>query len=259
VPAALFDLQQIVPDGHHVATGGRIVATRGRTTATRGRTIDTRGRTIATRGRTIATGRHTIATDGRTIAPRGRNGATAGDTVATAGHNGDMPGRTVDTRGSSRRPPRSSGDPEVNSRASKLVEALVEWRTHAGKSQADTAERLSISRRVYALFEAGRWLPPHRERHFFAHTLHALDPRLGDGFARACGTTGEALGLPKPALVSAPSPAQARAAYDAAVYSAAEETEVPPRTARALVAAALTKLHEAGVAMDQAEGLGRRA
>ncbi len=169
-----------------------------------------------------------------------------------------MPGRTVDTRGSSRGHPRRSGDPEESPRAARLVAALLEWRTHAGKSQVDTAKLLSISRRVYALFEAGRWLPPERERHFFAHTLHALDPRLGAAFAHACGETADAFGLPQPALTSAPSAAQARAAYDAAVYSAAEETEVPPRTARALVAAVLTKLHEAGVAIDQAEGLGRR-
>ncbi len=202
-------------------------------------------------GRNVATRRRNFALQRRTI-------ATAGDTIATDGHNGTMPGRTVDTRGSSRGHPRRSGDPEESPRAARLVEALLEWRTHAGKSQVDTAKLLSISRRVYALLEVGRWLPPDRERHFFAHTLHALDPRLGAAFAHACGTTADALGLPKPAVTSAPSPAQARAAYDAAVYAAAEETEVPPKTARALVAAVVTKLHEAGVTMDQAEGLGRR-
>jgi hypothetical protein len=42
------------------------------------------------------------------------------------------------------------------------------------------------------------------------------------------------------------------------VYSAAEEAEVPPKTARVLVAAVIAKLREAGVTMRQAEDLGRR-
>jgi hypothetical protein len=63
--------------------------------------------------------------------------------------------------------------------------------------------------------------------------------------------------LPKPAA-AAPGAAQARVAYDAAVYSAAEEAEVPAKTARVLVAAVIAKLREAGVTMRQAEDLGRR-
>jgi hypothetical protein len=217
-----------------------------------GRNVATAGRNIATAGDIIATAGRNVATDGSTIATHGRTIATVGDIIATARHNRDTRGRSGGTRG-------PHGGREVSPRTTKLVEALVEWRARAGKSQADTAKVLSVSRRVYALFEAGRWLPPDRERHFFAHTLHGLDPRLGDAFARACGTTGEALGLPRPAVASAPGPVQARAAYDAAVYSAAEETDVPPKTARVLVAAVLAKLHEAGVTMGQAEGLVRRA
>jgi DNA-binding XRE family transcriptional regulator len=143
--------------------------------------------------------------------------------------------------------------------APKLVDALVEWRARERKSQAAVAEMLSIGRKTYMLFEDGRWLPPDREKHFFAHTLARLDPRLGEAFARACGATGEALGLAKPAVAPLPSPVQARAAYDAAVYSAAEEADVPARTARALVGAVLAKLREAGVTMGQAADLGRRS
>jgi DNA-binding XRE family transcriptional regulator len=145
----------------------------------------------------------------------------------------------------------------MSSGAPKLVDLLPEWRARERKTQGDVASVLSLSRKTYVFFETGRWLPSDREKHFFAHALHGLDPRLGDAFARACGTTGEALGLPKPAA-AAPGAAQARVAYDAAVYSAAEEAEVPPKTARVLVAAVIAKLREAGVTMRQAEDLGRR-
>ena len=211
-----------------------------------------------TAGLSLAPAGRTVATAGRTVATAGRTVATAGDIVATAGHNGDTRGRSGATRGSCVDTRKQNGSREVSARATKLVEVLLEWRARARLSQVEAAEVLSVSRRVYALFEAGRWLPPDRERHFFAHTLHGLDARLGDAFARACGTTGEALGLPKPALTPPPGPAQARAAYDAALYSAAEEADVPAKTARVLVAAVVARLREAGVTMGQAEDCGRR-
>ena len=123
----------------------------------------------------------------------------------------------------------------MNQRTPRLVEALLEWRARDRKSQATAAALLTISRKTYILFEAGQWLPPDREKHFFAHTLAGLDPHLGETFARACGTTAVALGLAKPGAAPPPSPAQARAAYDAAVYSAAEEADLPPKPARTLV------------------------
>jgi hypothetical protein len=147
----------------------------------------------------------------------------------------------------------------MSQRAPKLVDALLEWRARERKSQATAAELLSIARKTYMLFEAGRWLPPERERHFFAHTLAGLDPQLGETFARTCGTTSVALGLAKPTAAPTSSPAQARAVYDAALYSAAEEAELPPKTARTLLAAVLAKLREAGVTMGQAADFGRRA
>ena len=146
----------------------------------------------------------------------------------------------------------------MTQRARKLVDFLLEWRARDRKSQVDAAKMLSVARKTYLFLEAGSWLPPVREQHFFAHTLASVDPQLGDAFARACGTTGEALGLPKPALTPPPGPAQARAAYDAAVYSAAEEADVPAKTARVLVAAVVARLREAGVTMGQAEDCGRR-
>ena len=146
----------------------------------------------------------------------------------------------------------------MSQRTAELVDALLEWRARGGKSQATAAELLSISRKTYLLFEGGHWLPPDREKHFFAHTLAGLDPHLGETFARACGTTAAAFGLAKPAAAPPPSPAQARAVYDAAVYSAAEEADLPPKTARTLVAAVLAKLRDAGVTMGLAADFGRR-
>jgi DNA-binding XRE family transcriptional regulator len=147
----------------------------------------------------------------------------------------------------------------MTQRARKLVDALLEWRARDRKSQVDAAKMLSVARKTYLFLEAGSWLPPVREQHFFAHTLASVDPQLGEAFARACGTTGEALGLAKPAPAPLLAAVQARTTYDAAVYSAAEEADVPAKTARILVAAVIARLREAGVTMGQAEDCGRHA
>ncbi|HEX3344959.1 MAG TPA: helix-turn-helix transcriptional regulator, partial [Polyangiaceae bacterium] len=102
----------------------------------------------------------------------------------------------------------------------RLKQLLVEWRAREQWTQEDAAEFLSISARVYGLFETGRWRPSGRETHFFAHTLFGFDPALGEALARVCGTTPEALGLPAAAVAPPITDAHARAAYDAAVYAA---------------------------------------
>jgi DNA-binding XRE family transcriptional regulator len=208
-------------------------------------TVDTVTPTVATMTPTVATATPTVA--------------TTGDKLATARHNGDTRTPSGDTRGPSVHRRRHNREARMTQRARKLVDALLEWRARDRKSQVDAAKMLSVARKTYSFLEAGSWLPPVREQHFFAHTFASVDPQLGEAFARACGTTGEALGLAKPASASLLTAVQARTTYDAAVYSAAEEAAVPAKAARVLVAAVLAKLRDAGVTIGQAEDCGRRA
>lgn len=62
---------------------------------------------------------------------------------------------------------------------------LRTWRERAPATQDQVAAVLGISRKTYVLFESGRWFPSEREHHFFVHRLHALDPALGEAYARA--------------------------------------------------------------------------
>ncbi|HEY3816773.1 MAG TPA: hypothetical protein VGL81_06365 [Polyangiaceae bacterium] len=145
----------------------------------------------------------------------------------------------------------------MTARTPKLVDALLEWRARDRKKQEDAAALLSIARKTYVQLELGGWLPPVRERHFFAHTLHGIEPRLGVALAHACGTTPRALGLPVETKVAAPDDRHAETVYDAAVCVASEAADLPPRTVRAIVAAVVAKLEVAGVTMGQAADLGR--
>ena len=221
--------------------------------------LDTTARSVVPAGGTVDTVGYTVDTTVHTLATEMDKLATASDKPLTAGHNGGTRAPSGDPRRRSLHLRRQNREARMTQRARKLVDALLEWRAHDRKSQTAAAQVLSVSRKTYALFEAGSWFPPAREQHFFAHTLGRLDPRLAEAFAHAAGTTGEALGLRRPTVVSlpSPSPAQARTAYDAAVYSAAEDAEVPAKTARVLVAAVIAKLRQAGVTIRQAEDLGR--
>jgi hypothetical protein len=135
------------------------------------------------------------------------------------------------------------------------IDVLEAWRKRIHATQDEVAAALGISRRVYLLFETARWFPAPRERHFFVHRLHALDPEVGEACARILGGTAADFGVAPLAAAPPLDAAQARAAYDAAVYGAAEETDVPPPTARILVASVIEKLRQAGVTMEQAEEL----
>jgi DNA-binding XRE family transcriptional regulator len=163
----------------------------------------------------------------------------------------------VDVRRGDAEPDRWNDDKKMSNRAPDLIDALRQWRSRDRKTQEGGARSLSISRKTYLLFESGQWLPPVRERHFFAHVLHGIDPALAAAFARVCETTPQALGLPKKTTVVLLEAGPAKAVYDAAVYSAAETADIPAKTARALVAAVVKKLAEAGITMDQAAELGR--
>jgi DNA-binding XRE family transcriptional regulator len=219
---------------------------------TAGHSVVPVGHTVDIVGHTIDTARHSVDTVTPTV-------ANTGDKVVTVRHNGDTRTPSGDTRGPSVHRRRQNREARMTQRARKLVDALLEWRARDRKSQVDAAKMLSVARKTYLFLEAGSWLPPVREQHFFAHTLASVDPQLGEAFARACGTTGEALGLAKPAPAPLLTAVQARTTYDAAIYSAAEEADVPAKAARILVAAVIAKLCDAGVTMGQAEDCGRRA
>lgn len=135
------------------------------------------------------------------------------------------------------------------------IAALQTWREGVKATQDEVAAGLGISRKTYVLFESGRWFPSAREHHFFVHRLDALDPALGEAYARTMGCTSADFGVAPRGAAPSLDATQARAAYDAAVYGAAEEADVPPKTARLIVASVVAKLRHAGVTMEQAEQL----
>ena len=153
----------------------------------------------------------------------------------------------------------SRHNPGFEERLREFGSRLHDWRTDDQTTQEDLAATLGLSRRVYILLEQGRWAPRIREMHHMVHSLHKLAPSLAVSFANTVGTTPQDWGvaLPAPAasgqaLAPRVDARQARLAYDAAVYSAAEAADLPPRTLRPIVAAILSDLRDGGLTLEQA-------
>jgi DNA-binding XRE family transcriptional regulator len=138
---------------------------------------------------------------------------------------------------------------------------LREWRTESGATQEQMADTLVISRKTYVLFESSRWLPPMKEQAFTLKILHALDPALAEAFLAALDATVEDFAIPlaphgADAAAELPDE-QAKAAYDAAVYSTAEQFDMSPKAMRAIVTTLLEKMSASKLSMRKAAALAK--
>ena len=153
----------------------------------------------------------------------------------------------------------SRHNPGFEKRVRAFAARLEEYRMSDHTTQDVLAGALAISRKTYILLESGRWLPGPRERHHMVHVLHGFDPALAAAFAALYDTRLEEWGI-APAAHAAPLDArQARHAYDAAVYAAAEQADLPAKTLRPFVAAVLASLREAGMSLEQAVEVARES
>lgn len=81
---------------------------------------------------------------------------------------------------------------------------------------------------------------------------------LRDG-ARGLGHSPQVVAPAQQPAQPAISAKQARLAYDAALYAAAEEADLPPKVLRPIVAAILAELRDGGVTMTQAADVAKVA
>jgi DNA-binding XRE family transcriptional regulator len=155
----------------------------------------------------------------------------------------------------------SRHNPGFENRVRAFAARLEERRKAVNSTQNDMASALGISRKTYVLMESGRWLPAPRAGHHMVHVLHGFDPALAAAYAALYDNTVEDFGVAPPAPAAPPKldPQQARHAYDAAVYAAAEGEDIPAKTLRPVVAAVLAALHEAGMSLEQAAEVAREA
>ncbi len=152
--------------------------------------------------------------------------------------------------------------PGFEDRVRAFAVRLSDHRALESMTQDEMSIFLGISRKTYILMEQGRWLPGDRQGHQMIHQLHKLDPALAVEFAKLHDTTVESFGIAPPA----PAPAarrleaqHAKSAYDAAVYDAAEQAEMPAKLLRPVIAAVLASLQEAGMPMEQAVEIAKGA
>lgn len=146
----------------------------------------------------------------------------------------------------------SRHNPGFEDRVRAFVVRLEECRKALGLTQDDMAAILGISRKTYVFLETGRWLPHAREQHHMIHTLHKYAPAAAEAYAAIHERDVSEWGI-APAAPAAPlDPHQARHAYAAALYDAAEEAELPANLLRPVVAAVLAALRESGMSLEQA-------
>lgn len=148
----------------------------------------------------------------------------------------------------------SRHNPGFEDRVRAFAARLEECRKAHGLTQDEMAGELDISRKTYVFLETGRWVPHPRERHHMIHTLHKLDPAAAEAYAAMYELPVSYWGI-APVAVAAPKPLdaqQARHAYTAALYDAAEEAELPANLLRPFVAAVLAALRESGMSLEQA-------
>lgn len=129
-----------------------------------------------------------------------------------------------------------------------LAQIVNEARREAGVwTGPQLAELLGCSvRSVYRHSDTGGVLYPSEHRTLLRAT-YPTNPALADRYARALGTSLEALGLG-----AAPKPASAVTAdhADLVVHAAAEALDMSPRAVRAGIAAAFAKAHELRVPVE---------
>jgi DNA-binding XRE family transcriptional regulator len=155
----------------------------------------------------------------------------------------------------------SRHNPGFENRVRAFAARLEEWRKSDNSTQDAMASALGISRKTYVLLESGRWVPGARQQHHMVHTLHRFDPALAVAYAALYDTEVEDWGVAPPAPAAPPKldPQHARPAYDAAVYAAAEEHDLPAQTLRPVLAAVLAALRQAGMSLEQAAEVAKEA
>lgn len=141
--------------------------------------------------------------------------------------------------------------------------ALRAYRKKNGITQEEMAETLRLSRKTYIFFEQACWLPPPREVSHVVKRLHDRDASLALAFVQTRGERLEDHVLIRPSRLKASEvsleAAQAKVAFDTAVYETAEDLDMSPKAVRPIAAALLGKLAAAGVTLGQAAGLAKSA
>jgi len=144
-----------------------------------------------------------------------------------------------------------------------LRRELREARKKSRMTQDDMATYLGMSRKTYALFESCRWVPTRQRRWHVVTKLHAVHPPAVHSLLKALGQT-----LDDYTFGVAASPAeapptldakQAKLAFDAALYSTAEDAELPPKVLRSVANMLLSRLADAGVTLAQAVAMAKSA
>jgi transcriptional regulator with XRE-family HTH domain len=144
---------------------------------------------------------------------------------------------------------------EQGAARSKVAIAIVQARRAAGLTQDQLGQRVGLTGRAVHRWERDEAAPSKRHRAALVNAFNAARPDLGTWFSQSVAS---ATAPPKEAtapIAATPSTPSGPEAFERAVFTFADELDLPPRRARGALKRLVARLREVNVSLDTTEKL----